>query len=415
MTAPALSISSTTQAPRAGAGICFAGRVYRARKRFYAGTHRTCAPQTTLARARALMPRLGITRLANLTGLDCLGLPVFSAIRPNGRSLSTSQGKGLDQDAAAASALMESIETWHAENLILPRVRGSYHELRKTMPLVDIRMLPRARPGRVRLKEEHDWVEGYDIARQAAVWVPAEAVTLDCVFPPGYQPVFDVSSNGLASGNHILEAIVHGLCEVIERDAEALWRLQRGQRCVDLATIDDAGCQALIHRLHAAGVHVTVWDITSDVGVPAYGCSIMEDPREPAWRALGLYQGFGCHLSPAVAIARALCEAVQTRVTYIAGSRDDFFPFDYARATDEALLLDIWDELMAAPLDRVDFAEAPHLEGPSFEDDVRMLLACLEAAGSDQVIVVDLAQPDINIPVVKVIVPGRATLVEAMG
>lgn len=417
---PVTTRSHSTTGPRPArparpAGLRIGDHTYRARKRFTAGTHRTCAPKTTLARARGLMPRLGITRLANLTGLDCLGVPVYSAIRPNGRSLSTSQGKGLDHDAAAASALMESIETWHAENIILPRTRGSYRELRKQVPVVDIRTLPRARPGRLDLDMAHDWVQGHDIARQTAVRVPLEAVTLDCVFAPGYEPVFDVSSNGLASGNHLLEAVAHGLCEVIERDAEARWRLERGERQVDLGTVDHAGCQALMGRLRAAGVHVTVWDITSDVGVPAYGCSIMEDPREPAWRSLGLYQGFGCHPSPDVALLRALCEAVQTRVTYIAGSRDDFFPFDYGRATDHELLLEIWAEVTAPPVESVDFREAPRLEGPGFEDDVRMLIDRLANAGSDEVVVVDLTRPEIGIPVVKVLVPGRATRVEVMG
>jgi ribosomal protein S12 methylthiotransferase accessory factor len=68
-------------------------------------------------------------------------------------------------------------------------------------------------------------------------------------------------------------------------------------------------------------------------------------PREPAWRTLGFYQGFGAHLVPEIAIARALTEAAQTRLTYIAGARDDFFPFDYARATDPELLAEIWDRL----------------------------------------------------------------------
>jgi YcaO-like protein with predicted kinase domain len=414
---PVTTQSSTTGSARraSAAGIRIADGTHRARKRYVAGTHRTCAPRDTLARARALMPALGITRLANLTGLDCVGVPVFSAIRPNGRSLSTSQGKGLDEDAAAASALMESIETWHAENIALPRVRSSYRELRKRRSAVDIRTLPRARPGRPSLDAPHDWVEGFDIARETAVWVPLEAVTLDCVFPRGHQPVFDVSSNGLASGNHLLEAISHGLCEVIERDAEARWRLTRGQRRLDLDTVDDPGCRTLLARLAAAGVHATVWDITSDAGVPAYGCSIMEDPREPAWRALGLYQGFGCHPSPAVALARALCEAVQTRLTYIAGSRDDFFPFDYARATDEELLIEIWDEVTAPAAESLDFADAPRLETPTFEDDVRMLLDRLAATGSGQVVVVDLSRPEFAIPVVKVLVPGRATRVELMG
>jgi ribosomal protein S12 methylthiotransferase accessory factor len=357
------------------------------------------------------MAALGITRLANLTGLDSIGIPVWSAIRPAGRSLSTSQGKGLTHDHARASALMESIETWHAEHVARPRRRASWRALRARATCADLRALPRV--AAVDPDRPLDWVAGWDLVRGEPIWVPLEAVTLDTVFRR--PPIFDVSSNGLASGNHLLEAIAHGLCEVIERDAEARWRAARGDRRVDLATVRDPGARRLLDALAAAGVHVTVWDLTSDVGVPVYGCALLEDPREPAWRALGMYQGFGCHLDADVALVRAITEAAQTRFTYVAGSRDDFFPFDYARATDEALLRPIWDQLTRPPRRRpVDHRRAPRLAGARFEDDVAAIVARLVAAGARRAIVVDLTRPEHGIPVVKCIVPGRARDVHRM-
>lgn len=399
----------------APAGIPFFDRVLRARKAFREGSHRARSPRATLARARRLMKPLGITRLARLTGLDCLGVPVWAAIRPNGRSLATAQGKGLTDEAAAVSALMETIETWHAENLERPVVRGAYRSLRARLPLVDPRRLPRPR----RVGMDHgtrlDWIEGWDLATGGPRWVPREAVTLDCVMPASQQPRFDRSSNGIASGNHLLEAIVHAICEVIERDAESRWRLARGQRRVDLSSVRDPFCRALLDRLDAARVHTTAWDITSDVGVPAYGVAIMEDPHEPAWRALGLYQGFGCHLDASIALGRALVEAIQTRLTYISGSRDDFFPHDYERATDPELLELIWDEVHQPAAESVDFSRPPSLAGPRFEDDVRTLIDRLRAAGARQVVAVDLSRPELRVPVVKILIPGRATRVDLMG
>jgi YcaO-like protein with predicted kinase domain len=399
-------------------GIGVFGKTWRAPKRFVDGTHRSRAPRATLAAMRPLMPRLGITRLARLTGLDCVGVPVWTAIRPNGRSLSTSQGKGLTDDAAACSALMESIETWHAERIDRPRLRGSYRSLRAAgKSVVDPRKLPREPDVRVGLDDRYAWIEGWDLVADAPVWVPEESVTLDCVMPATRRPTFALSSNGLASGNHVLEAIVHALCEVIERDAEARWRAARGPKRVELATITDAHNRVLLERLAAARVHTTIWDITSDVGVPAFGAAIMEDPREPAWRALGLYQGFGCHLDPHVAVARALSEAIQTRVTYVSGSRDDFFPHDYERTTDEELLLPIWAAVTrpAAKRDRVDLRRVASGATASFEGDLRVLLARLAEVNVRQVIAVDLTRPGLDVPVVKVLVPGRATRVELMG
>jgi ribosomal protein S12 methylthiotransferase accessory factor len=376
------------------------------------GTHRAATLEATWRRFAPAARRAGITRIADLTGLDTIGIPVFAAIRPMGKSLSTQQGKGITADAARISALMESLETYSAENLTAKVVRGSFRALRKRHNVVDVRALPRPR-GRLDLDANWAWLEGFDLVAGEPILVPQQSITLDTTFTR--PPVFDISSNGLASGNVRVEAIVHGLCEVIVRDAEAHWRLQRGQRRVDLDTVADPHCRALLDRIAAGRVRTTVWDFTSDVGVPAYGCAIMEDPREPAWRALGLYQGFGCHLDAPVALARALSEAVQTRVSYISGSRDDFFPHDYARTTDEPLLRQIWDELDRPPAKRVDFARAPRLATATFEADVRLLLDRLRAVGSKQVLVVDLSRPELRIPVVKVLVPGRATRLDLMG
>src|SRR5690242_16782687 len=87
-------------------------------KRFWTGTHRCQDPEQTLAAIRPLLPRFGITRLADLTGLDCLGIPVAAAHRPAAATLSVAQGKGATLTAAKVSAAMEAIETWHAEGAV---------------------------------------------------------------------------------------------------------------------------------------------------------------------------------------------------------------------------------------------------------------------------------------------------------
>jgi ribosomal protein S12 methylthiotransferase accessory factor len=111
-----------------------------------------------------------------------------------------------------------------------------------------------------------------------------------------------------------------------------------------------------------------------------------------------MYQGFGASTDPAHAIQRAIVEAAQTRLTYIAGARDDFFPFDYERATDPEILGQVWDRL-AAPCD----------EPVVFEDLPRAATLDVEHLW------VDLTHPELKVPCVKVIVPGYATDVEALG
>jgi ribosomal protein S12 methylthiotransferase accessory factor len=386
------------------------GQVLDAPIRLAEGTARAAGLAATWRRFAPAARRAGITRIAELTGLDTIGIPVFSAIRPMGRSLSTQQGKGATADAARVSALMESLETWSAEHLRLPVVRASWQRLGDRA--IDVRRLPRPR-GRLDRDARWRWVEGRDLAADRAVLVPEQAVTLDTAFRA--PPVFDVSSNGLASGNALVEAIAHGLCEVIERDAEAAWRRAGSDRRLVLDSIADPVCRALIERIAAAGARVYVWDLVDPAravapGVAVIGAAIMEDPAEPAWRTLGFYQGFGAHWRPEIAIARALTEAAQTRLTYIAGARDDFFPRDYARATDPALLAALWQRFSAPCDEPVAFDDLPQLAAATLGDALDQLVA-----GQRQVVVVDLTHPAIGVPVVKVLVPGRATDIGAMG
>lgn len=389
---------------------CF-GETLAAPVRLRTGTQRAAALAATWRRFAPLALRLGITRVAELTGLDSLGVPVYAAVRPMSRSLSTAQGKGTTALAARVSALMESIECWHAETRAPDRVASARALGAATVALA--RALPRT-GRRFALDTPRPWVRARRLGGDRAAWVPWEAVTLDTTAVADRVPTFDVSSNGLASGNTLVEAIVHGLCEVIERDAEATWRATGVDRRVVLDTVDRR-VGALVERLRAAGVRVWLWDLTSDVGVPVFGCGLMHDPDEPSWRAIGFYQGFGCHLDPAIAMLRALTEAVQTRMTYISGARDDFFPIDYRRATDRAVLARIWKRYAAPPDEPVDARAhaAPRID--DLGDALAILLARLAAAGSPDVLVADLRQPALDVPVVKVLVPGRANRTDAMG
>jgi ribosomal protein S12 methylthiotransferase accessory factor len=392
--------------PPAPPPIRLAGRDLAQRKQHVAGTHRTRCPRETVEDYGRFMPQMGITRLANVTGLDSIGMPVFTAIRPNSRSIATAQGKGVDRDSARASALMESIECWHAEHIDLPLRWEPWSAFRRQVNVADVHRLPRHRDGHLRLDRPLHWIEGFDLIGQRPLWVPHELVWMSWVVPPEFRFTFYQSSNGLASGNHLLEAISHGLGEVIERDAEALWRASEAPMArVDLATIEPPDCRQVIEQLEAAGVYVWISDITSDLGIPCYACFIMERPDQASGRALGIYNGFGCHLSPAVALLRAVTEAAQSRVTYISGSRDDLFYEGYEQLSEPALLREAWGELQAAPASQ-SFRDRPSLAAETFEEDVAVLLEALRRAGMEQAAVVDLTRPEFGIPVVKCVVPG---------
>lgn len=375
-------------------------------KSYRAGTHRTVAPAETLERVRPLMPRMGITRVANITGLDRVGVPVVMVCRPNSRSVAVSQGKGLTLDAAKASGLMESVETFHAETVTLPLIHGTYRELRHSHPMVRVEALPRAAARVFHADEPILWIEGRDLLSDSPRWLPYELVHTDYTLPRG--PAcgsFPANTNGLASGNHLLEAVSHGACEVVERDAITLWlhgddRARRA-RTLRLDTVDDDGCRAVLDRFDRAGVAVKVWDATSDVGIAAFYCLAMgrdDLATDPEF-------GGGCHPAREVALVRALTEAAQARTTYIAGSRDDlsreaYGPAARARRTRECR------RLLDAHVGVRDFRDVPTWVSDSLRDDIDWILGRLRSAGIGEVVAVDLTKAEFGLPVARVVIPG---------
>jgi YcaO-like protein with predicted kinase domain len=404
--------SSSGPAPSSGDAIPVAP-VLKAHRR---GTHRALALEETVERVRALMPSLGITRVANITGLDAIGIPVVTVCRPNARSISVSQGKGLTLTAAKASGLMESLESYHAEHPRLPLLRESYAERRATSEVVDPTGLPRSSASSFHEHLRTLWVEGQDLLGERRVWVPFELVHTDFTLPlPAGSGSFLMSSNGLSSGNHLLEAVSHGICEVVERDATTLWSCSteeaKRETRIDLATVDDPDCLEVLDKYERAGVAVAAWETTTDVGIPAFLCTIAE--RSPSrLRPLPPMSGMGCHPARGVALLRALTEAAQGRLTMIAGSRDG-----YIRYTErlDADLTRRTQATMRAEGRRRSFADVPTREAESFDADVAWEVERLRAAGLGQAVVVDLTRPDIRIPVVRVIIPGLESMHDVPG
>ncbi len=383
------------------------------RKRHTDGTHRLIAPRETVERVWPLAASMGVTRVANVTGLDTLGIPVVAVYRPNSRSIVVSQGKGLDLWAARASGLMEAIEGFHAEHAELPLRLASARELARSRELVDVDRLPRVSIGSIHHDRPILWCEARALGSGRPIWVPYEMVHTNFTLPlPTGSGYFTMSSNGLASGNHPLEAISHGLCEVIERDALALWDAAGGSGAargrLAPGSIDDGHCARILAAFRAAELAVGIWDITSDIGVPTFACLLVDRSPDHVGQVYTSH-GSGCHPSRAIALLRALTEAAQTRLTFIAGTRDDADHEFFERSRDPARIERLRAEL-DAPGEGRSFHAVPTRESEDFEDDVRWLVERLAAAGIDQVATVDLTRPEFGIPVVRVIVPGLESL-----
>lgn len=366
---------------------------------------RAVAPEIFWERLRPLLARVGITRVAMVTGLDRVGLPVAMAVRPNARGLAVNHGKGATDIAAKISAAMESLEHWHAEHPCLPARLASWRAIGASAPALH----PGALPGTpLRLDRDRPilWVEGRDLANDAPILVPLEAVSTDYALPSleGFGAFLQTSS-GLASGTDLLEATVQALLERIERDAEALWQLRpataRRATRLDAATVDQLARRDLVARIAAAGLRCAVWNLTSDLGVPTFRCLLVEPAPERA-APIAAAVGTGCHLERGPALWRALAEAVQMRLLQITAAREDLESGDYLLPDPRRTAR--LEALMAEPA-MSSFAALPAMPHAGFATDLAFLLERLAAAGL-RPIAVDLTNPELTIPVVRVVVPG---------
>jgi YcaO-like protein with predicted kinase domain len=384
-------------------------------KRYRRGTDRIVPPEATLARVRPLLPAMGITRIANVTGLDRIGVPVVMVSRPNSRSVSVSQGKGLDLAAAKASGVMEAIEAYHAETITLPLKFASFGELCYSHSMIDVGGLPFCAGSRWRDDLTMLWIEGRDLLSGTSLWLPHELVSTNYTVPlPPGSGCFAASSNGLASGNSLAEAICHGICELIERDATTLWRLRsdaaRAARAIDPETIDDPDCRGLLARFEQAGIAVRIWDATSDIAVACFQCLIMgrhEKDADPEF-------GAGCHARREVALCRALTEAAQARTTYIVGARDDLASELYEEVA-RARRAEDCRAYCEGPPPAADFRAVPSWDAETVEDDLEEILRRLERVDLRQVTFVDLTKPALRLAVARVVIPGLEGLYDEAG
>ena len=382
----------------------------------FRASDRAAGPGDVVSRLEPLIPRFGITRVANVTGLDRVGLPVVMVVRPESRSLAVSQGKGLSLSSAMASGLMESIETWHAERIV-PERMASFADLASRERVVDVGRLPPRRHSRFYDDLAIPWVLGRDLLGDGEkLWVPYALVHTDyTVPPPPGAGCFCSSTNGLASGNIREEAVIHGIAEVIERDALAFWHhrstAERAATRVDLATVDDSDVLDVLARFEAADMAVSVFEVTSDVGVPVFHAEIVERGHRKPLFFPAVVSGDGCHPARNIALLRALTEAAQSRLTYISGARDDIADHDYQPI--EGHLSRAEHRAAGEEAPRVDYRDVPTFESNMFDDDVDHLLSRLAAIGITQVAEVDLSRPEFEgTAVVRVVIPGLATVVD---
>jgi len=203
----------------------------------------------------------------------------------------------------------------------------------------------------------------------------------------------------------------------VERDATTLWYCQgdadRKACRIATATVDDEGCRHLLDTFERAGVAVGIWESTTDVGIPSFQCMVAELDIA-SLRRVPPTTGQGCHPSREIALARALTEAAQKRLTLITGARDDLQRSEYAKRLDSAQVKRDLDRIREADGSRA-FRDGPAGPQATLEDEVKWEVDRLAAVGLRQVVAIELTARNLPFSVVRVVVPGLETMHDLEG
>ncbi|RUW62257.1 YcaO-like family protein [Mesorhizobium sp. M7A.F.Ca.US.008.03.1.1] len=368
-----------------------------------------------LAYLMSMRQALGITRIADITGLDRVGIPVVQATRPFSFSNAVAQGKGASLARAAISAILESAEGFFAERIeyfdvvhgsakSLEIPSGRYETWLREPALADWR------------DKETAWVSAENLLSGSCEFVPLELVHTAYLVPPSpCDGIFTPTTTGLAAALDETDAVTHGILECVERDAIARALKTHGflqHERIDPATIDDARVLTLLDELARKDMIVGLWLAPSPVGLPVIWCHLMEsNPRETALLNLPA-DGSAAAFDPAAAVVQAIHEAAQARLAAISGARDDITRASYPKYPDWQLIA-AHRQLITGGRKDVSFASQPAYRAAAGETLLRSLLTRLEESGICAVYLVRLnTSPWNRLSAVRIIIPQLYPLVE---
>ncbi len=369
---------------------------------------RITSAKNTIEKAKKISTELGITRVTDITKLDFLDMPVFASIRPVGKVLCVHNGKGVFPEEAKAGAYMEAIEFACAdpENSILNWFSTSYQEVQDNLPdnleLTDFCF---------RINRECDLsknvfcVRADELISNESVILPEELFYLPSV-TPRKDIVFGFSTNGLASGNSILEASIHAICEIVERDTMSFDKVSDKSYFINENDLPEE-LKSLMIKIKESGLDVCLRYLENEFDIPVFKAYIFEKNSDNYCSAA---HGCGAHPIKSIAAARAITEAIQSRLTAIHGGRDDLIDqykkYSNLKNDERAFYYDSLKKVHFSEIKNLDYQNIICAKSTIFslEDIWSFLLNSLKNRGFNQIFrVVHFENEDIA--VIKIVIP----------
>ncbi len=375
---------------------------------------RSISLEESLLRAKSISKKLGISRVTDITRLDSIDIPVFASIRPGAKvgSLCVNAGKGVKPNEALVGAYMEAIEFAFAEygTSSLEPVIVTPKEILdgRTNPEAILKFCP-VMNAKIDLSSPILAVEAENISTSEKVLIPAELVFLPYPHEKGGKLYFGSSSNGLCSGNSILEATVHGLSEVIERDIRSFQSVNSVNSRIVLDDSFSDTTKQLISKISRAGLDICIHYFENEYSLPYFMTIIYENHNpDPIYTNVG----YGCHPYKRIALNRSICEAAQSRLSFIHGGRDDLIDrynrfSQYSTDEKEDYAIRLIEKLVKRSnsiyfSEILDFAETIY----SLEDALNVLMKMLQKQTLNDVLRVSYTDNDFPVQVTRIVVPG---------
>jgi bacteriocin biosynthesis cyclodehydratase domain-containing protein len=404
------------------------------------GGHRTVPPDVTYRRLEHhISPVTGVvTSLDNMQEGDTDGLAFSYSAGHNFAMMNNSLdwllqnirgrsgGKGASDIQARVSAVCEAIERYSGlYDEAAPELRASHRSLaaRALHPNVLMNFSERQlrdpaawnagqrsayHKAPVALDDDREiaWTAAWSFQREDVVYVPSAY----CWFGHpdlGAQYFCTCDANGNAAGNTLAEAVVQGFLELVERDAVAIWWYNRISRPgIDIAAFNEPYFDRLVEHYRKDGRELWAIDISADLGIPCFAAVSRRTDRSTE----DIVIGFGAHFDARLALMRALTEVNQfmPAVSKVNPAGETVYWFHDPDAVDWWRNARIEDETYLLPAAQL----APRRPGDFVQREHKDILAdvqyCADTAAKigSELIVLDQTQPDIGLPVVKVMVPG---------
>ncbi len=372
---------------------------------------RSRTTRDTLELAKPLAQKMGITRVTDTTWLDRIGIPVFASIRPDAKSgsLCVNAGKGRRPEEAEVGAYMEAIEFAFAEfgRTSLTTELSTPRAIASTLPSgLNFNSFCPMYGHKIDSDGPMRAIKTQSAIGSAPVMVPAELVFIPYPENDG-QRVFGESSNGLCSGNSVLEASIHGLCELMERDVQAFDFLHNRSVLVYLDEVSE-DVETLVQLIRDADLELAIRYTRNSFALPYFQAFLTEtSPEMP----VSVATGSGLHCSKSVALVRAISEAAQSRLSHIHGGRDDIIRrvqyFDRVGRDAEIQAIQSLRSMAFADQDLERYSNIPEPTAPSSLDAAwDMTLQAVRQVGVTSVFSVPFTAPEERLQVVRVIAPG---------